>query len=355
MTRLERIREALKRSGADGLLVTSKSNRRYASRFASSAGAVFITGEKAYLIVDFRYIEAAGKGADPDFEVRSLKETFQKDIAALVEENGVKTVAFENNSMSVSEFESYKAVCKCSFVPFGSGMETVREIKEKEELEYIKTAQSITERAYAALLPQLHAGMTEKEVATILMYEMYKNGADGLSFPVIAVSGANSSLPHGVPTDKVIEDGDFLTMDFGAVYKGYCSDMTRTVAFGCITDEMKNVYETVLKAQLAAIEGAKAGMKGKAIDAIARDIISEAGYGECFQHGLGHCVGLDNHEGPRANKIEEKTLEKGHVLTIEPGIYIAGRFGVRIEDMIYFGENGIENLTSAPKELYIVK
>ena len=235
------------------------------------------------------------------------------------------------------------------------GNEIIRQVKSQEELEYIKTDQAIAEKAYVALLPQIKAGMTEKEVATILMYEMYKNGANGLSFPVISVSGANSSLPHGVPTDKKIENGDFLTMDFGVIFNGYCSDMTRTIAFGYVTEEMEKVYNTVLKAQLNCLENAKVGMSGVEIDALARDIITEAGYGDCFQHGLGHCVGINVHESPRANKVDKSPLSVGNILTVEPGIYLAEKFGVRIEDMLYFGENGTENLTKAPKDLYIVK
>ena len=355
MTRLEKIRSKVKEAGADAVLITSPLNRRYATTFNSSAGVVLITMDKAYYIVDFRYIEAATKNTDKAFTVLQLQETFTKDIARMAKELGIKKLAFENRAMSVYEFESYKAAVDAEFVNFDTHMERVRQNKEPVELEMMKKAQSITETAFHALLPQIKAGMTEKEVATTLMNEMYKNGADGLAFSVIAVSGANSSLPHGVPSDKKLEDGDFLTMDFGASYKGYASDMTRTVAIGHATDEMKKVYNTVLEAQLKALSVAKVGMTGVEVDAAARDIITAAGFGENFQHGLGHCVGLNVHEDPRANTVDTSKFEVGHVLTIEPGIYLPGKFGVRIEDMIYFGENGVENLTHIPKELIIIK
>lgn len=355
MTRIEKIRSKLKEVGADAVLITSPMNRRYATTFNSSAGVVLITMEKAYYIVDFRYIEAATKNADKGFTVLQMQDGFVKDIAKMAKELGIKKLAFENHAMSVADYETYTKAVDAEFVNFNRCMERVRQNKEPGELDMMKKAQSITEAAFHAVLPQIKIGITEKDVATMLMNEMYKNGADGLAFSVIAVSGTNSSLPHGVPSDKKLEDGDFLTMDFGASYKGYASDMTRTIAIGHATDEMKKVYNIVLESQLKALSVAKVGMKGVDVDAAARDIITAAGFGENFQHGLGHCVGLDVHEDPRANQVDQSQFEVGHVLTIEPGIYLPGRFGVRIEDMIYFGENGVENLTHIPKELIIVK
>ena len=355
MTRLEKIRAKMKEKELCALLVTSGENRRYVTGFGSSAGNVLITMGKAYFIVDFRYIEAAKKGANPDITVTQLKKTFMEDLAEIVKEQGIKRIGFENRTMSVFDFENYKAQIDAEFVAFDDGIEIVRRNKDAHELECIKKAQAIAEAALTEALKQFKVGMTEKDVATLLTYEMSKHGSEGLAFPVIAVSGKNSSLPHGVPTDKKIEEGDFLTMDFGAKIGGYCSDMTRTVAFGYVTEEMEHVYNTVLKAQLACLEGAKLGMPGKEIDALARNIITEAGYGECFQHGLGHCIGLAVHEGPRANKIDTTPLEAGNILTIEPGIYIEGKFGVRIEDMLYFTEEGTVNLTHMPKELLIIK
>lgn len=355
MTRLEKVRVKMKELGTQALLVTSQTNRRYLSKFNSSAGIVIITMERAYCIVDFRYIEAAEKSIDREFEVLQQKVSFIEDAAKITRQLGIKSMAYENHSMSVYEYEKYKSCLECELIPFDDKIEVIRQEKDNEELEYIKKAQSITEKAFLNTLPQLKAGMTEKAVASVLMNEMYKNGADGLAFDVIAVSGENSSLPHGVPSHKEIQKGDFLTMDFGAVYNGYASDMTRTVAFDHVTDEMSCVYGTVLKAQLECLKKAEKGMRGDEIDAIARDIISKAGYGEYFQHGLGHCVGLNVHENPRASKVCRDTLKAGNVLTIEPGIYIPKKFGVRIEDMIYFGENGVENLTNIEKELVIIK
>jgi Xaa-Pro aminopeptidase len=229
-----------------------------------------------------------------------------------------------------------------------------RSVKEEWELERMRKAQQIADKAFAEVLPRIKAGMTELELQAELIYCMYKNGGQGLSFDPIVVSGPNTSLPHGVATDRVIREGDFITMDFGVLLSGYCSDMTRTVAVGEVSSEQRNVYETVLCAKRAAMEGIKPQIKCQTIDKIARDLIDKAGYQGCFGHGLGHSIGLDIHENPCFNTRCETLLQSGMVLTVEPGIYLENKFGVRIEDMVVVTEQGYENLTQSPDELIIV-
>jgi Xaa-Pro aminopeptidase len=218
----------------------------------------------------------------------------------------------------------------------------------------MRKAQSITDKAFAEIITRLKAGMTEKELQAELIYCLYKNGADGLAFSPIVVSGPNTSLPHGVASDRVIREGDFVTMDFGAQYQGYCSDMTRTVAIGYASEEMKEVYNTVLKAQLAGIAATKAGIPGGEVDGAARAVIEEAGYGKYFGHGYGHSVGLEIHEAPNCGFASQQIMVENCVASAEPGIYLPGKFGVRIEDVLIYKEGGYENITASPKNLIII-
>ena len=231
---------------------------------------------------------------------------------------------------------------------------TLRAVKSGEELDSMREAQRISEKALETVLHTIKPGMTEKQVAAELAYHMLLNGSEANSFDPIVVTGSKTSLPHGVPGDKVIQAGDFLTMDFGCLKNGYCSDMTRTVAVGYATEEMRSVYDVVLRAQLAGIDAARAGIQGKVIDAAARKVITDAGYGEYFGHGFGHSLGLDIHERPNANPAGEAIMPEGSVCSAEPGIYIPGRFGVRIEDVMILRENGAEVITRSPKELIIL-
>ncbi len=228
-------------------------------------------------------------------------------------------------------------------------------VKEEYELQRMREAQAITDRAFIEICRRIRVGMTEKELCAELIYCLYKFGAEGLSFAPIVVSGPNTSMPHGVPGERKLQAGDFITMDFGVVYKDYCSDMTRTVALGYATEEMKLVYETVLKAQLAGIAITKAGVTGQAIDGAARKVIAEAGYGDCFGHGYGHCLGLQVHEAPNCNPSNDKPMPAGCVSSAEPGIYIPDKFGVRIEDRVVIREDGVEDLAHSPKDLIIIE
>ena len=254
----------------------------------------------------------------------------------------------------MAEFRGYEEKLTASLIPFQSKINAFRGVKEPWEIQIMEKAQQITDAAFTQVLERIQVGMTEKELAAELIYCLYKNGAEGLSFAPIVVSGPNTSMPHGVPGERKLQKGDFITMDFGVVYKDYCSDMTRTVALGFATDEMKLVYETVLKAQLAGIAATKAGVTGQAIDGTARKIIADAGYGDFFGHGYGHCLGLQVHEAPYCSPLNDKPMPAGCVSSAEPGIYLPGKFGVRIEDCVIIKEDGVEDLAHSPKDLIIL-
>lgn len=287
-----------------------------------------------------------------------LAEKLYYQITELLKKSGTKRIFIESDYVTLDRFEAIKDALKdftvCNDKKLSDKISLLRQIKSSEEIELIKKAQSITDKAFSHILNFIKKGKTEKEIALELEFFMRKNGSEGVAFNTIAVSGKNSSLPHGVPTDKPLENGDFLTMDFGARYNGYCSDMTRTVAIGGVSSEQEIVYETVLKAQLTALEFMGSGKICKEVDKIARDIINNAGFIGRFGHGLGHSVGLEIHENPACNTKDDTSLQTGMIMTVEPGIYLENKFGVRIEDMVVIIQNGVENLTSSPKELIIL-
>jgi len=327
---------------------------RYLTGFDYADGGVLLTANAAWLLTDSRYIEAATEAVGHMTCVccKRLLGTLE----TLLAENGIERLYVEQ-SISLSELAAIKKLPVQVVIDdtLETALKNARVQKDETEIACLKQAQAITERGFEHILPFLKAGITEKEAALELEFFMRKNGADGVSFDFIVVSGANSSRPHGVPTDKKIENGDFITMDFGALYHGYHADMTRTVAVGEITEQQKNVYATVLKAQETALAGIRAGISGKAADTLAREVITAAGYGEYFGHGTGHGVGVEIHEAPRLSPLAPDTpLPVGAVVTVEPGIYLPGTFGVRIEDMVVVTENGIENLTKAEKKLIIL-
>ena len=332
----------------DCLLVTNEKNQRYLSGLNYTDGYVVVGKEKAFLLADFRYIEVAKRHESDELTVVMLQKGALNNV---FNDNGYKNVGFEDGSMTVSALEGLKkAFPEVNFVPCGGIIEEMRVSKTEDEVENIIKAQRIAEQALERLFTLMKPDMTEIEVALELEYGMRKFGAEKTSFDTIAVSGSASSLPHGEPRNIKLERG-FLTMDFGALYNGYCSDMTRTIVIGKADDEMKKVYNTVLSAQLAALDFVAAGKSGKDCDKIARDIIYGAGYEGCFGHSLGHGVGMYIHENPRLAGGWDKPLEVGAIVTVEPGIYIEGKYGVRIEDMVWLGENGTVNLTKAPKDL----
>ena len=339
----------------DGLLLTSRYSRHYGAEYDIAEGVAVVSKNGCRYFTDNRYTEAAMNGIK-GFEVLDVAKGggYVKCINKCIEDFGITTLGFEENYLTVSEFMLYEKNVNAKLVPFTKEINGFRSVKEEWELNIMRKAQAITDKAFAEVVGRIKAGMTELELQAELIYCLYKNGATGLAFDPIVVSGPNSSLPHGVACERVIQEGDFVTMDFGALYNGYCADMTRTVAVGHATEEMVKVYNTVLEAQLAGLAVSKAGVPGKDIDGAARKVISDAGYGEYFGHGYGHSLGLEVHESPSPNSRNDQPMPVGAVASAEPGIYLPGRFGVRIEDTCVFLEDGIEILTKSPKNLMIV-
>ena len=342
-------------SEVDGLLLTSRYSRHYGAEFDIAEGAAIVTAKGCRYFTDSRYIESAQNNLK-GFQVLMVDRdhSYFKLLNEAIADFGVTMLGYEENYLTVAEFMGYEANLNAKLIPFNKQINGFRGVKEEWELDLLRKAQQIADKAFAEVLPRIHAGMTELELQAELIYCMYKNGAQGLSFDPIVVSGPNTSMPHGVAGERVIQAGDFVTMDFGVLYRGYCSDMTRTVAVGYATEEMKKVYDTVLQAQLAGIAATKAGVPGKDIDAAARDVITAAGYGPYFGHGYGHSLGLEIHEAPNPNPGNAEPMPENAVASAEPGIYLPGKFGVRIEDVTIYRQDGCENIAHSPKNLIIV-
>ena len=338
----------------DGLLLTSRYSRHYGAEFDIAEGVAIVTKAGCRYFTDSRYIESAQAGLK-GFEVMDVAGVgYFKRLNDAIADFGVTTLGFEEIYLTVAEYNGYEKNLNAKLVPFHKEISSFRAVKEEWELDNMRKAQQIADKAFAEVLPRIKTGMSELELQAELIYCLYKNGGHGLSFDPIVVSGPNSSMPHGVAGERKIQDGDFITMDFGVLYNGYCSDMTRTVAVGYATEEMKTVYNTVLAAQLAGLAATKAGVPGKDIDAAARQVIVDAGYGPYFGHGYGHSVGLEVHEAPSPNVRNEEPMPLHCVASAEPGIYLPGKFGVRIEDCVIFTEDGYENLATSPKNLIII-
>ena len=341
-------------SDGQGLLLTSRYSRHYGAEFDIAEGAAVVTKNGCRYFTDSRYIESAQNNLK-GFEVLDVAgHGYFKRINDAIADFGVEELWFEENYLTAGEMMAYEKNLKAKLTPNNAKINGFRGVKEEWELELMRKAQDITDKAFAEVVTHIKPGMTELELQAELIYCMYKNGGTGLAFDPIVVSGPNTSLPHGVACERVIQEGDFVTMDFGASYMGYCSDMTRTVAVGYATEEMKKVYNTVLEAQLAGLAVSKAGVPGQDIDGAARKVIADAGYGEYFGHGYGHSLGLEIHESPSPNARNEEPMPVGAVASAEPGIYLPGKFGVRIEDTCIYLADGIEILTKSPKELMIV-
>lgn len=340
----------------EAVLISNYANRLYYTGMNSSAGTVVVTNKKACLFIDFRYFEKA-KSAVTSMEIK-LCDRLLKQLSEFFSDNKITTVYTEVSLLSVKTFVLYKNTFEGVDFTYSQDIEnfilTERSVKSPAEICLIKEAQRFTDETFKYILNEIKVGVSEKEIMLRMEFFMRRLGSEGIAFDTIVVSGKNSSLPHGVPTDKQIESGDFVTMDFGAVYGGYRSDMTRTVGVGFVTDKQKEVYATVLSAQEAALKFIRKGVRCCDADKCARDIIKNAGYGDCFGHGLGHSVGIEIHEEPACNTRCETIMQEGLIMTVEPGIYIENQFGVRIEDMVLVTNNGIENLTASPKELIIL-
>ena len=339
----------------NGLLLTSRYSRHYGAEFDIAEGVAIVTRKGCRYFTDSRYIESAEKNLK-GFEVLMVdrENPFNKRLNEAIVDFGVTALGYEENYLTVAELLDYQKNLKAPLVPFNQKIYGLRAVKEEWEIALMRKAQEITDKAFTEILTKIHPGMTELELQAELIYCLYKNGAMGLSFDPIVVSGPNTSLPHGVAGERVIQEGDFVTMDFGVLYQGYCSDMTRTVAVGYATEEMKEVYNTVLQAQLAGIAATRAGVPGKDIDGAARKVITDAGYGQYFGHGYGHSLGLEIHESPNPNPSNFDPMPENAVASAEPGIYLPGKFGVRIEDVTVYTADGCEILTGSPKNLIII-
>ncbi len=349
--RLERFRRKLEGT-ADAAIITHEKNISYLCGFDYTDGCLVISADRAILFCDFRYIEAAKKEAKSDFEVVMFEGRRSVWLPDALAQMKVSTLAFEDMHMTVDEHARLcEDIPETELVKLGNVIENLREYKDEGEIQKMVAAQRIAEKAFEHILEFINPERTEQEVALELEFTMRRLGASAASFDTIAVSGSASSMPHGVPRPVKLEKG-FFTMDFGCVYEGYCSDMTRTVCIGRADDEMKKVYDTVLTAQQKALAAVEFGISCSELDSVARDHIYNAGYEGCFGHGLGHGVGLDIHEAPTVSfRGGDKKLAPGHVITCEPGIYLEGKYGVRIEDMVVFHADRIENITNCPKHL----
>ena len=339
----------------DGLLLTSRYSRFYGAEYDIAEGVAIVSKAGCRYFTDSRYIEAAEKGIRGFQVLETNKENPYNDLLnRAIADFGITNLGYEEGYLSVAEFLDYQENLKAKLTPMHKAIAGFRAVKEPWELDLMRKAQAIADKAFSEVLGKIKAGMTEKELQAELIYLLYKNGGENLSFDPIVVSGPNTSLPHGVAGDRVLQEGDFITLDFGVLYGGYCSDMTRTVALGYATEEMKTVYETVLAAQKAGIAVSKAGVLGRDVDAAARKVIEDAGYGKFFGHGYGHSLGLEVHEAPNCNPKGDVPMEENMVASAEPGIYLPGKFGVRIEDVVIFTADGCENITFSPKNLIIV-
>ena len=354
MNHLKQIAAKLPEYGVDAMLLNSEPGEFYAVGFHGE-GNVVVTAEKCFYFTDSRYIEAANhliQGAE--IAMTDAGRNYRAMVQQVIDQCGIKTMGFEENYLSVADFELWDKGLTASLVPAQKLVNSLRAAKDEEELSLMRKAQEITDQAFSAILEFIRPGQTEQEIAAKLQYEMLCLGAEKMSFDPIVASGPNGSKPHAIPSDRKVQPGDFITMDFGCKFGGYCSDMTRTIALGEPTEEMKKVYQVVLEAQLAGIAMAKAGVPGKRIHDTAAKVIADAGYGAYFGHGFGHSLGIEIHEAPNANSRDETPMPEGAVVSAEPGIYLPGKFGVRIEDAVVYTAQGHEILTKSPKELIIL-
>lgn len=349
MQRLEKLKKLIREKELDAILIYMPVNRRYFSGFTGSAGYALIFQERNYFLSDFRYIQQSQKQCE-GFEIVTM--TIENTLSKILASFNITKLGIEDNFMDVAAYLKLKQdIAGIEMTGIGQDLTMIRAVKDEKELEYIAKAAEIADSAFTDILNHIKPGVTEKEIADRLESFMKSKGASGLSFDSIVASGVRSSLPHGVASDKQIEDGDFLTLDFGCIYNGYCSDMTRTIVVGKASDKQKKIYSIVLEAQLKALELVKPGEICKDIDAAARNIIAENGYADYFGHGLGHGVGLQVHELPVLNPLGDIRLQENMVITDEPGIYIPDFGGVRIEDLIVVKQNGPVILSRSSKEL----
>ncbi|GMC02684.1 peptidase M24 [Enterococcus thailandicus] len=353
MVRVEKLRKKMQEENLDSFLVTSPYNLRYLTNFTGTTGLAVITLDKAFFITDFRYTEQAANQAQGFEIIKNVGPIFD-EVADLVKRENLNALAFEETTVSFLEYSVLEEIINAELIPVSGMIEELREVKDEEEIAIIEKACSIADMAYDHILKMIRPGMTEIEVANQVDFYMRSLGATSVSFDTIVASGLRSAMPHGVASDKVIEQGDLITLDFGCYYQGYVSDMTRTFAIGDPGEKLKEIYQIVLDAQLAVLDAAKPGLTGIQLDAVARDYITKYGHGEAFGHSTGHGIGLEIHEGPNVSSRAEKQFVPGNVITDEPGIYLPGIGGVRIEDDLLITKEGNRVLTHSPKELIIL-
>lgn len=351
--KLTNLRELMKREALDALLITNAYNRRYMTGFTGTAGVAIISATDAVFITDFRYTEQAEKEIQ-EFRIVQHTKTIVEEVAKQAKEMNVRLLGFEKEDMSYGLYELYNKTVESEMKPVSGLVEKLRMVKTADELVMLKAAAQIADDAFDHIITFIRPGITELDVSNELEFFMRKQGATSSSFSIIVASGLRSALPHGVATNKVIETGDFVTLDYGALYNGYISDITRTVAVGEPSDKLKEIYAVTLEAQELALRGIQPGMTGIEADAIARDYITSKGYGKEFGHSTGHGIGMEVHEAPGLSFRTDTILQPNMVVTVEPGIYLPGIGGVRIEDDIVITENGNERLTFSTKELLIL-
>ena len=354
MNNIERIRQELSRQKYGAMLITDAANRLFATGFRSSDGALLVTEDKVFFYTDSRYFEAAEAAITDANVLQVTADTpYSALIAAALDECGIASLGFEDGTTTYAKYLEWQNKLGCQLIPIEKTLSSMRAVKSADDLAHMKKAQRIAEKSFEEILPLVNSGISEKELAAELLFRFLKNGAADKAFDTIVVSGPKSSMPHGIPENVRIGKG-FLTIDFGVRLDDWCSDTTRTVCIGQPDEEMVRVYDTVLKAQEAGIKAVRAGKPASEVDAGARAVIENDGYGEYFGHGFGHGLGLEVHEEPRVSKSSECILPAGAVISAEPGIYLPGRFGVRVEDVVYVKEDGCENITKLPKKLLIL-
>ena len=355
MTRIQELTSQFSKHNIDALLVTSLSNIRYLTGFSGSAGSVLITKNKNYFISDFRYLSQSAEEVSKDFEIIIFAQGSLDYIADIAKKENLKNIGFESHIASFNTVKGLKEKFPdLNFVPVDSLIEPIIGKKNEDEIEKTKKAVEITDKTFEMILGMIKPGMTENELAAEITYIHRKLGAETNAFEPIVASGIRSAFPHARPTDKKIAKGEFLKLDFGCVYKGLRSDLTRTIGIGSLNAEQKKIYSIVKEAQQKALDAVKAGEHTKDIDSVARNHITENGYGKNFGHGLGHGLGYDTHEGPYLNQRMDFVLDVNNIITIEPGIYVEGLGGVRIEDDVIVKTDGCEILNTSPKELIIL-
>ncbi len=351
--RIVALRQLMVEAGVDGMLITKRENRVYLSGFLGSSAYLVVGMQSAMLLTDFRYVQQAEQQA-PHCTIVKHEPIWMDSLPQVLAEAGISRLGFEQDILTYSQYQGLQERIDAELFPTDGLAGRLRQVKDEHELALMQQATVIAEAAFADILASIEVGRSEAAIAFDLEIAMRRRGAEGVAFPIIAASGPRSALPHGAPTERLLQQGDFLTLDFGAVVGGYRSDMTRTVVIGEPSQRQLEIYHLVQSAQLTAQQAVRPGLVGKEVDQIARDLISAAGYGQYFGHGLGHGVGLEIHEGPSVGTRGETVLQPGMVVTIEPGIYVPEFGGVRIEDMLVVTEGGYRNFNQSSKELIVI-